>query len=603
MTDTKKSGKKKKYGSVSAQVLGVYWCVLILIFGINGFVMYRYMIRQKTQYFLQSAQQTAEEVAEYVEEFLPGKWLLDYWDKNPEALQRVQESDLEEYRDAYDSLDRKYTDEWGYYDVTQSEFDALPPIEQEALSKYFYEDIELYSAYIREELSDAVEGPIIIGSRSGKPPKIYYCGSKDYHFITNQSLDIPELQLDNIRSNSLHNTKDVNRNLSTIALKAETDSGEAKLDVISCRINTGNDDLAAFVLIGVDMPYLRKQSAGSILRMVAIDLLISTLLGFVLMQILYRLILKPVTRIQKGLRDYVESGDTSQVVKTMDSVRAENEIGYLAKDIGNMVQEMEAHVRARQQFEDEQKKMAEELEHAARIQKGMLPKVFPDRSKDPRVELYASMTPAKEVGGDLYDFFMVDQDHLALVVADVSGKGIPAALFMMEAKTLLRDTTHPGIPVDKIIEQVNHRLYAFNEAHQFITTWMMIVNLTSGRAMEVNAGHTRPAFCRCQGSYALVMENHDLALAVRDQISFTVNRWQLNAGDRIFVYTDGISEAENGSKELFGTDRMLAVLNETRMSSQRETIAYVSDSVHKFAGETPQADDITMLGITFYGNS
>ena len=189
------------------------------------------------------------------------------------------------------------------------------------------------------------------------------------------------------------------------------------------------------------------------------------------------------------------------------------------------------------------------------------------------------------MGGDLYDFFMVDQDHLALV------------------KTLLRDTTHPGIPVDKIIEQVNHRLYAFNEAHQFITTWMMIVNLTSGRAMEVNAGHTRPAFCRCQGSYALVMENHDLALAVRDQISFTVNRWQLNAGDRIFVYTDGISEAENGSKELFGTDRMLAVLNETRMSSQRETIAYVSDSVHKFAGETPQADDITMLGITFYGNS
>ena len=156
--------------------------------------------------------------------------------------------------------------------------------------------------------------------------------------------------------------------------------------------------------------------------------------------------------------------------------------------------------------------------------------------------------------------------------------------------------------MEKILERVNHRLCAFNEEQQFITTWMMIVNLTTGKALEVNAGHTKPAICRCRKNYELVKNMHDLPLGIRDNLSFTVHEWQLEAGDRIFVYTDGINEAENDSGEQFGTDRMLAALNEKCEASQKETLAFVSDSVHAFAGTTPQADDMTMLGMTFYGS-
>ena len=438
-----------------------------------------------------------------------------------------------------------------------------------------------------------IKGPIIAGGRKGEPLRAYFSGLEEHAFAPGEVLNIPKVQMQQIWNNM---------ELPTIQIMAKSGRREKTINGECCRIITGDADLMGLVIVGVDEDILKMQSTGAILHMIGIDLVISALLGIVLMQILYFLILRPVSRIQKGLHVYVENGDTGEVVKTMSQIRIRNEVGSLAGDIGNMVQVIETHVRARQQLEDEQEKMAAELANAASIQAAMLPKVFPDRSRDPRLELYASMAPAREVGGDLYDFFPVDQDTLALVIADVSGKGIPAALFMMEAKTLVREITNPGIPVDKILERVNHRLCAFNEEQQFITTWMMIVNLTTGKAFEVNAGHTKPALCRCRKNYELVKNMHDLPLGIRDNLSFTVHEWQLEAGDRIFVYTDGINEAENESGEQFGTDRMLAALNEKCEASQNETLAFVSDSVRAFAGATPQADDMTMLGMTFYGS-
>lgn len=601
MAGKAKTVKNSIKGSLTFQVVGLYWFVLILIFAINGLMVYRFSIRQKIEYYKKTADYYARDFASVMEDLMPSDWLLNYWNEHPEALSRAATSDLEDYRDVYNQFDAKYGYEWEYI-LTSSDVQSMSQEEQEALSKYYYEDIRKYASYTREETRIVIKGPIIAGGRAGEPLRVYYSDSEVYNFAPGEVLNIPEKQLKQALSDSETAETVSDPVLSTIQIigipgKRETVNG------VSCRIAAGGPDLVSLVIMGVDEAYLKKESAGAILRMIVIDILISVLLGFVLMYILYLLILRPVTRIQKGLHVYVENGDTDQVVKTMGSVQAGNEIGRLAGDIGNMVQVLEAHVRARQQLEDEQEKLAAELENAARIQMAMLPKVFPDRSLDPRLELYASMVPAREVGGDLYDFFMVDPDNLALVIADVSGKGIPAALFMMEAKTLVREITRPDIPLDEIMGRVNHRLCAFNEEQQFITTWMMTVNLTTGKALEVNSGHTKPVLSRCQNSYKLVRNTHDLPLGIRDNLTFTVHEWQLEPGDRIFVYTDGVSEAENGSREQFGTDRMLAALNEKCQASQKETLDFVSDSVRAFVGAAPQTDDMTMMGMTFFGNS
>jgi serine phosphatase RsbU (regulator of sigma subunit) len=207
------------------------------------------------------------------------------------------------------------------------------------------------------------------------------------------------------------------------------------------------------------------------------------------------------------------------------------------------------------------------------------------------------------VGGDLYDFFMIDQDRLALVIADVSGKGIPAALFMMQAKTLIREIAHQDIPIENIMERVNSGLCAFNEEQLLITTWMMILDLATGKALEVNAGHTKPALCRHEERYSMVRNAHDLPLGIMENLSFTVYEWHLKPGDRIFVYTDGISEAENISEEQFGTERLLLALNEVRNAPEKETLDFVAKSVRAFAGEAPQTDDMTMLGMTYFGET
>ena len=592
MAGVTKTEKRIMKSSLTFQVVGLYWCVLILIFVINGLLVYRFSIRQKIMYYQQTAEYSAADLAEIIEELMPIDWALNYWNEHPDAPTRAESTDIDVYKDVYDQMEEKYGFEWDVF-LTSSDIQSMSPEEQEALSKYYYEDIRQFSSYIKEEAKVVMKGPIIAGGRKGEPLRVFFNGLEGRTIEPGEVLNIPKDQLQKIWDD---------QEVPTLQVTVRQGGREKTVNGECCRIITGNPDLIGLVIVGVDEDYLKKQSTGAILHMIGIDLVISALLGFVLMQILYFLILRPVNRIQRGLHVYVENGDTDEVVKTMSMIRPGNEVGSLAGDIGNMVQALESHVRARQQLEDEQEKLAAELANAASIQAAMLPKVFPDRSRDPRLELYASMAPAKEVGGDLYDFFPVDQDHLALVIADVSGKGIPAALFMMEAKTLVREITAPGIPVEKILERVNHRLCAFNEEQQFITTWMMIVNLTTGKALEVNAGHTKPALCRCRKNYELVKNMHDLPLGIRDNLSFTVHEWQLEAGDRIFVYTDGINEAENDSGEQFGTDRMLAALNEKCEASQKETLAFVSDSVHAFAGTAPQADDMTMLGMTFYGS-
>ena len=242
-----------------------------------------------------------------------------------------------------------------------------------------------------------------------------------------------------------------------------------------------------------------------------------------------------------------------------------------------------------------------ELKMATTIQENMLPHVFPPYPEHKEFDLYASMTAAKEVGGDFYDFYMPDQDHLVITMADVSGKGIPAALFMMVTKTLIKNrglTDYEDCP--KILSSVNNQLCENNEMNMFVTAWVGVLTLSTGELRYANAGHEYPALKRKDGKFELIKERHSPPIGCMDGIVYKEHSITLNPGDVIYLYTDGVTEANNEAGELFGEERMLEMLNNP-YETMEEMDANVREGIAAFIGNTPQFDDITMLGMKYNG--
>ena len=207
------------------------------------------------------------------------------------------------------------------------------------------------------------------------------------------------------------------------------------------------------------------------------------------------------------------------------------------------------------------------------------------------------MTPAKEVGGDFYDFFLVDEDHLALVMADVSGKGVPAALFMVIAKTLLKNAAQTGLSPRVVLEKVNGQLCENNEAEMFVTVWIGILEISTGRLTASNAGHEYPAIRRQDGRFELYKDRHGLVLAAMEDMCYGEYEIDLRVGDTLFVYTDGVAEATNAENTLYGTERMLAALNQNKGADPEELLRNVKKDIDVFVGKASQFDDITMLAL------
>ena len=236
-----------------------------------------------------------------------------------------------------------------------------------------------------------------------------------------------------------------------------------------------------------------------------------------------------------------------------------------------------------------------ELNVASNIQKNMLPCIFPAFPEHKEFDIYATMTPAKEVGGDFYDFFLPDKDHLVMVIADVSDKGVPAALFMVIAKTLLKNCALSGDSPREILEKVNNQLCENNDAEMFVTVWLGKLQLSTGKMVCANAGHEYPVIRRRDGAYELLHDRHGFVLAGMENARYREYELTLQPGDKLFVYTDGVTEASSASRELYGTERLLQALNRTGAATPEETLSAVKADIDHFVGTAPQFDDITML--------
>ena len=338
-----------------------------------------------------------------------------------------------------------------------------------------------------------------------------------------------------------------------------------------------------------------------------IGLIVLIIVVFIYLEIwiiglLKKRVINPVIAEETTILDYMDTKDTALTVEKLKSINTGNEIESLAVSFSQMIEEIERYVEHIREITAESERIGAELNVAKQIQEDMLPSVFPPYPGRNEFEIYASMDPAKEVGGDFYDFFLKDEDHLVIVIGDVSGKGVPAALIMAISKNTVRNLASGSDSPAEILTQANKALCDGNEEGMFVTLWIGIVDLTCGHVISGNAGHEHPAIYRAGAGYELDIYDHDMPLGLLPDVApYGEKEFDLHPGDSIFVYTDGIPEATDPSEEFFGTDRLLEVLNTDPDADPENVISNVKSRIEAFSSGAEQFDDITMLCFKYLG--
>ena len=307
---------------------------------------------------------------------------------------------------------------------------------------------------------------------------------------------------------------------------------------------------------------------------------------------------KPIEQMTKSIQSSSVSG---RLFEMKDEYRTNDEIELLAEAFAELSKKTKRYIKEITEITAEKERIGAELSLANRIQAAMLPHIFPAFPDRAEFDIYASMDPAKEVGGDFYDYFLVDDDHLCMVMADVSGKGIPAALFMMASKIILQSCAMLGKTPAEILTMTNQAICSNNQEEMFVTVWVGVLELSTGRLTAANAGHEYPVLKLPDGSFALYKDKHGFVIGGMEGMKYKEYELQLEPGAKLFLYTDGVPEATDAGNTLFGTDRMLEALNNARDKTPEEILKAVRSAVDAFVQDAEQFDDLTMLCLEYKG--
>ena len=322
----------------------------------------------------------------------------------------------------------------------------------------------------------------------------------------------------------------------------------------------------------------------------AMQIVVFTALFIMIFVLVKRLVVNNIYRINDSL-----SAITEGKLDTVVDVRSHVEFEDLSNDINSTVGTLKRYIA------DAAARIDAELAFAKAIQHSALPSVFPPYPGRKEFDIHAAMYTAKEVGGDFYDFYFVDEDNLAFMIADVSGKGIPAAMFMMQSKTLLKSCAESGMSIEQVFTTANEKLCEGNDAGMFVTAWMGLLNVKTGHMTFANAGHNPPLIKRADGSFEYLRVKAGFVLAGMEGIRYRRNELQLNPGDVLYLYTDGVTEATDANEQLYGEERLLKLMNGQAAVSARSVCERVKADVDAFVGEAEQFDDITMLCLRYNG--
>ena len=314
-----------------------------------------------------------------------------------------------------------------------------------------------------------------------------------------------------------------------------------------------------------------------------------------------RRVVKPLNAVEKSALNFVdktrEDSDPEKWIFDRPKLRVHDEIDSLGESIEVMAHDMQTYMKSTLAKTRENERISTELYLASRIQQSMLTTDFPAYPDRKDFDIYASMVPAKEVAGDFYDFFLIDDDHLALVMADVSGKGVPASMYMMVAKTLLHNVLLLGHTPKECLETVNDQIDEHNDENMFITVWLGILELSTGLVTAANAGHEYPIVRKADGQFEIFKDKHGIVLGAIPHKKYNQYEFYLERGGTLFLYTDGAPEATNAEEKLFGMDRVLETLNKDPDADPQKLLKNVEDAINVFVGEAPQFDDLTMMAV------
>ena len=325
-------------------------------------------------------------------------------------------------------------------------------------------------------------------------------------------------------------------------------------------------------------------------------LLSVTVLGIFLLILFINWICKFTTNPIVKLSHIAEKYGKGEFEVELPPVTSNDEVGILTQAFYIMRDNLLNLLKIQKENAREEQKRTSELEIAKKIQASVLPANFP---KTAHFDIYASMNPAKEVGGDFYDFFFIDENRFAFLIADVSGKGIPAALFMMNAKSLLKSNLLSGYSLDVAINKTNNELCETNEAGMFLTAFIAILNTATGELEYVNAGHNLPAV-KLNNEFEYLKSDNNLVLSAMENYEYKSSKIFLKPGNNILIYTDGVTEAQNTKEEFYGEERLINTLN-SKIHEPKETIESIKADIKEFSGDASQFDDITMLDIKYLG--
>ena len=360
----------------------------------------------------------------------------------------------------------------------------------------------------------------------------------------------------------------------------------------------------AYLLADVSVDIILTKARSFVLQITLAMFIVTALIASIMVILIKKSLVKPINSITDAAQKYVMDkkagvNDTAHFASL--NIRTGDELENLSLVMADMEKDLAENEESLRKIEAEKERISTELNLATRIQTAMLPNIFPPYPERTEFEIYATMHPAREVGGDFYDFFLIDDDHLCLMIADVSGKGIPAALFMMISLTILKSCAMLGSSPAEILMRANQAICSNNPEGMFFTAWVGILELSTGKLTTANAGHEYPAIRRPDGSFELIKRKHGCVIGGFEDSIYEQFEFDLEPGTTLFVYTDGVPEAMQKDRSMYGTNRMVEALNRDPGAVPKALLENVLSDVAAFADGAEQSDDITMLGIRYAG--
>ncbi len=583
--------------------------VLVITMALTYYAQYRLSYTTVAEQTEDLAVNTAEEVMDSIREYPAYKWLLSYWVEHAGELDIEYDADYETGEKTKEQSRLLLEHQPGMFlkYATEEEVKALPEEDQKLYAEIVYswlltrvDQIKrnykidyLFSVVTDTESEDAYQNQLFLFS-GAEPGAVRGTGPTDAYVLGVQvSVADNESQQESMRSA-------VEKSRAKLAAAGDY------VDCYAC-MEQFNDKA---VLIGVtyNMSSLKKTVRIETWRGTFYALLFEIILLVLIILFLVHFVLHPLRGVQQNIRLYQKTKDSATVIENIREILRgqkaiavrNNEIGVLSEDIISLAQEVDDYIHQIETITAEEERIGTELALAAKIQSSMLPRTFPAFPEKKEFDIYAIMDPAKEVGGDFYDFFLIDEDHLGLVIADVSGKGIPAALFMMVSKIILQSCAQLGQSAGDILNRTNDALSANNETGMFVTVWVGILEISTGKLTAANAGHEYPYLMR-NGKFEMFKDKHGFVIGGMEGTRYKEYEIQLEPGDTLFVYTDGVPEANDENRKLFGMDRLTEALNRDPEGDCRIQIQNVKQAVKDFVKDADQFDDLTMLCMKYYG--